>query len=64
MTQKNKNTFDPQWSECNDGMMRWAERELRAGNVDKVTAIMNMLPKDKREKYRQMYARVMKELKR
>ena len=39
----------------------WVERSLREGNISTVAALINSLPVSQKEKYREIYKRVLKE---
>jgi ribosomal 50S subunit-associated protein YjgA (DUF615 family) len=42
----------------------WVEKMIRAGDIEAVTKMMEFIPKDQREKYREIWRRVNQERKR
>lgn len=42
---------------------QWVEKSLRAGDTESVAALIQCLPEDKREKYREIWRRVAAEKK-
>jgi ribosomal 50S subunit-associated protein YjgA (DUF615 family) len=62
MVKQRNEEKEPEWSECSS-MEEWAEKMIRAGYIEIVRDAVNLLPESDKEKYREIYRRVMAETK-
>lgn len=60
MVKQTEEKFNPDWKDC-QSLEEWAEKMIRGGYIAIVKNMVNSLPDSKKEKYREIYKRVMAE---